>query len=71
MKVAKDILFDYVEEFEYESRCKTFENIPYLDEKQEKIEILNKLLYKMGFDKMMPEGFEKKPVKWFGIVKDE
>ena len=60
-----------VEEFEYESRCKTFENIPYLDEKQEKIEILNKLLYKMGFDKMMPEGIEKKPVKWFGIVKDE
>ena len=60
-----------VEEFEYESRCKTFENIPYLDEKLENNEKINTLLYKMGFDKMMPEAAKKKPVKWFGIVKDE
>jgi len=68
----KSLLSDKdVEEFEYESRCKTFDNIPYLDEKQENIEVIKKLLYKMGFDKMMPEGMNKKPVKWFGIVKDE
>ena len=63
---AKDI-----EEFEYESRCKTFDNIPYLNEKDEKIECVNRLLYKMGFDKMVPGGIEKKTTKWFGIVKDE
>ena len=60
-----------VEEFEYESRCKAFENLPYLDDKLDTIEVINKLLYKMGFDKMVPGGLEKKPVKLFGIVKDE
>ncbi|MBR1416210.1 MAG: hypothetical protein IJ572_00130 [Bacilli bacterium] len=60
-----------IEEFEYESRCKTFENLPYLDDKQENIQEINKLLYKMGFDKMVPGGLEKKSVKLFGIVKDE
>ena len=60
-----------VSEFEYESRCKAFDNLPYLDDKEEKIEPVNKLLYKMGFDKMMPENYNKKTVKWFGIVKDE
>ncbi len=60
-----------VQEFEYESRCKTFDNLPYLDDKAEKNEPINRLLYKMGFDKMVPGGIEKKPTKWFGIVKDE
>lgn len=60
-----------VEEFEYESRCKVFDNIPPLDDKKEKNIEINKLLYKMGFDKMMPEDYNKKPVKLFGIVKDE
>lgn len=60
-----------VEEFEYESRCKTFENVPPLDDKKEKNVVINKLLYKMGFDKMMPSDYNKKPAKLFGIVKDE
>lgn len=60
-----------VEEFEYESRCKTFENIPPLDDKKEKNIVINKLLYKMGFDKMMPNDYNKKPARLFGIVKDE
>ena len=60
-----------VEEFEYESRCKTFANLPYLDEKNDDIKEVKTLLYKMGFDKLIPEGLEKKTVKWFGIVKDE
>ena len=60
-----------VEEFEYESRCKTFANLPYLDDKQEDNKDIKKFLYKMGFDKLIPEGLEKKTVKWFGIVKDE
>ena len=60
-----------VEEFEYESRCKTFENIPPLDDKKEKNIVINKLLFKMGFDKMMPIDFNKKPSRLFGIVKDE
>ena len=60
-----------VEEFEYESRCKTFENIPPLDDKKEKNIVINKLLYKMGFDKMMPSDYNKKPARLFGIVKDE
>ena len=60
-----------IEEFEYESRCKIFDNIPTLNDKAEKNIEINKLLYKMGFDKMMPEDYNKKPVKLFGIVKDE
>lgn len=60
-----------IEEFEYESRCKTFDNLPYLDEKMEDNQAVKKLLYKMGFDRLIPEGIEKKPVKLFGIVKDE
>ena len=60
-----------VEEFEYESRCKTFANLPYLDDKQEDNKEIKTFLYKMGFDKLIPEGLEKKSVKWFGIVKDE
>ena len=60
-----------VEEFEYESRCKTFANLPYLDDKNEDNKEIKTLLYKMGFDKLIPEGLEKKSVKWFGIVKDE
>lgn len=60
-----------VEEFEYESRCKTFANLPYLDDKQEDNKEVKTFLYKMGFDKLIPEGLEKKTVKWFGIVKDE
>ena len=60
-----------VEEFEYESRCKTFDDLPYLNEKEEEIDPVKKLLYKMGFDRLIPEGIEKKPVKLFGIVKDE
>jgi hypothetical protein len=68
----KSLLSDKdIEEFEYESRCKTFENITPLDEKKEKNIAINKLLYKMGFDKMMPEDYGKKNVKLFGIVKDE
>ena len=59
-----------VEEFEYESRCKVFDNIPPLDEKQDNIEAINIFLHKMGFDKMMPENFGKKPPKLFGIVKE-
>jgi hypothetical protein len=39
--------------------------------KKEKNIAINKLLYKMGFDKMMPEDYGKKNVKLFGIVKDE
>src|SRR5574344_308375 len=54
-----------VEEFEYESRCKIFENIPPLDDKKEKNVVINKLLYKMGFDKMMPSDYNKKSVKLF------
>jgi hypothetical protein len=60
-----------VEEFEYESRCKTFANLPYLDDKQEDNKEVKTFLYKMGFDKLIPERLEKKTVKWFGIVKDE
>ena len=60
-----------VEEFEYESRCKTFANLPYLDDKQADNKDIKTFLYKMGFDKLIPEGLEKKSVKWFGIVKDE
>ena len=60
-----------VEEFEYESRCKTFANLPYLDDKQEDNKEIKTFLYKMGFDKLIPEGLGKKTVKWFGIVKDE
>ena len=60
-----------VEEFEYESRCKTFENLPPLNDKDEKIVQVNKLLYSMGFDKLMPDDYNKKPIKLFGIVKDE
>lgn len=60
-----------MEEFEYESRCKVFENIPPLNDKNDKIIEINKLLYRMGFDKMMPEDYNKKPTKLFGIVKDE
>jgi len=60
-----------VEEFEYESRCKTFDDLPYLDEKKEENMPVKELLYKMGFDRLIPEGLEKKPVKLFGIVKDE
>ena len=60
-----------IEEFEYESRCKTFDDLPYLNEKEEEIMPVKKLLYKMGFDRLIPEGIEKKPVKLFGIVKDE
>lgn len=60
-----------VEEFEYESRCKTFDNLPYLNEKSTDNMAVKKLLYKMGFDRLIPEGIEKKPVKLFGIVKDE
>ena len=68
----KSLLSDKdVEEFEYESRCKTFSNLPYLDDKKEDNRDIKVLLYKMGFDKMVPEGLEKKTVKWFGIVKDE
>ena len=62
---------DVVKEFEYESRCKTFANLPYLDDKLEDNKEVKTLLYKMGFDKLIPEGLEKKSVKWFGIVKDE
>ena len=60
-----------MEEFEYESRCKVFENIPPLNDKNEKIVEINKLLYRMGFDKMMPGDYNKKPTKLFGIVRDE
>ena len=60
-----------IEEFEYESRCKIFESLPYLNEKAEENMEVKKLLYKMGFDRLIPEGIEKKPVKLFGIVKDE
>ena len=60
-----------VEEFEYESRCKAFDNIPPLDDKKDKNIQINKLLHKMGFDKMMPEDYNKKPIKLFGIVRDE
>lgn len=61
-----------ISDFEYESRCKVFANIPPLDDKKEKNPILNELLYKMGFDKQVPPGGVKKPVgKLFGIVKDE
>ena len=68
----KSLLSDKdIEEFEYESRCKTFDNLPYLDEKSEDNMPVKKLLYKMGFDRLIPEGIEKKPVKLFGIVKDE
>ena len=72
IQVPKSLLNDKdVEEFEYESRCKVFDNIPPLDDKKEKNIEINKLLYKMGFDKMVPGGLEKKTTKWFGIVKDE
>ena len=60
-----------VQEFEYESRCKTFDNLPYLDDKADKNDSINKFLYRLGFDKMVPGGIEKKTTKWFGIVKDE
>ena len=60
-----------VQEFEYEARCKTFDCLPNLDEKEEVIPSVNNLLYKMGFDKMGSPSKEKKSVKLFGIVKDE
>lgn len=60
-----------MEEFEYESRCKVFESIPPLNDKNEKNVEINKLLYRMGFDKMMPSDYNKKPTKLFGIIKDE
>lgn len=61
-----------IKDFEYESRCKVFDNIPPLDDKKEKNIVLNNLLYKLGFDKQIPSGGVKKPVgKLFGIVKDE
>ena len=41
------------------------------DDKKEKNIVINKLLFKMGFDKMMPSDYNKKPAKLFGIVKDE
>lgn len=60
-----------VEEFEYESRCKVFDNIPPLDDKKDKIEEVDKLLVKMSFDRLKSSQVEnKKGPKLFEIVKD-
>ena len=60
-----------IQEFEYESRCKIFESIPPLNDKNEKNFEINKLLNRMGFDKMLSNDPNKKVPKLFGIVKDE
>lgn len=42
-----------VTDFEYESRLKVFYNLPPLDEREKKLEDLDKFLKKLGFDKII------------------
>ena len=61
---AKDI-----KEFEYEARCKVFYNIPPLDDKQNDHQVLDGLLYQLGFDRQ-EAGKPKVNAKLFGIKKE-
>lgn len=57
-----------VADFEYESRSKVYYNVPYLDDKLDKHQVLTSLLLKMGFARLDDENSEKGG-KLFSIFK--
>ena len=59
-----------VKEFEGESKCRVFHNIPPLDDKQERHRVIDELLNKLGFDKNKPATDNTKTTRLFGIVKE-
>ncbi len=58
-----------IKEFEFESRCKVFFNIPPLDDKVNHHTSLDELLFKLGFERQ-EDGRPKSNMKLFGIVKE-
>ncbi len=59
-----------IKEFEYEARCKVFYNIPPLDDKKTNHQVLDGLLYELGFDRQ-EAGKPRTNMKIFGIVKED
>lgn len=58
-----------IKDFEYESKCVVFFNIPNIDDKKDKHRVLDELLNKMGFDRQKPTK-DSGAMKLFGIVKE-
>ena len=58
-----------IKDFEYESKCNVFFNIPNIDDKKDKHRVLDVMLNKMAFDKQKPAKDTSK-MGLFGIVKD-
>lgn len=58
-----------IKDFEYESKCVVFFNIPNIDDKKDRHRVLDELLNKMGFDKQKPTK-DNSAMKLFGIVKE-
>ena len=58
-----------IKDFEYESKCVVFFNVPNIDDKKERHRVLDELLNKMGFDKQKPAK-DNSAMKLFGIVKE-
>lgn len=58
-----------IKDFEYESKCIVFFNVPNLDDKKERHRVLDELLNKMGFDKQKPAK-DNSSMHLFGIVKE-
>ena len=58
-----------IKDFEFESRCKVFFNIPPLDDKVNHHSVLDELLYLLGFERQ-EAGKPKSNMKLFGIVKE-
>lgn len=58
-----------IKDFEYESKCIVFFNVPSLDDKKERHRVLDELLNKMGFDKQKPAK-DNSSMHLFGIVKE-
>lgn len=58
-----------IKDFEYESKCVVFFNVPNIDDKKEKHRVIDELLNKMGFDKQKPVK-DNSAMRLFGIVKE-
>jgi len=59
-----------IKDFEAEARCSIFQNIPPLDDKQDKHRVLDEFLNKLGFDKNKPAGDGNRVARLIGIVKE-
>lgn len=59
-----------IRDFEAEARCSVFQNIPPLNDKQERHRILDEFLNKLGFDKNRVSSDSTRPTKLFGIIKE-